>query len=299
MKISSKKEFIDNKLVSQIRDRFADMIIGKCEIFHSYPIDHKAWKKQHGRNWECSSLADAFSKYWWHGSFGENSKKLTALSNELKSVIDEKEGSEHGVFRACVKILDWGQVYRGSIGYLVERYESGELSTSIRHACCILDGEKLRTGPFEDGTLRLDSGMTKIYSLYCTTSIIYDDRVASAIALIVVQLFGISTSEEISRELRLLKIFGHGDKKKQRVIGDNFSYGISRSNHARFNLLANWLIDGAISKAIVDDKSSIERIWEVKLSGKDEGLDGRNTLRRKIESALFMIGSDVNTRNPR
>lgn len=308
----SRHRFTDNQHINLFINTLSEHILGK-EFHHQYDVSMKAWKKsiatQHGKEksgekevWSCSSLNDAFDQYWWHGDYNKNESQLSELANEIREI--QKPGySEQQLFISCIKILDWGQVYRGSIAWLINALESGSLKRLILQGKALIESDAPDITPFCDsGELRMDSGITKIYSLICDNSIIYDDRVASAMTLIAGRTFFNNTNlsleekSHLSKEIKNTESLGHGDSKKQKNKFNNPSYFSSQvkvENHAQLNIYANWIIDEAINRSLKENTPKINRDWKVNINTDQASPDEISHLRRKIEAALFMIGSDI------
>jgi len=98
---------------------------------------------------------------------------LRKLRIELSTSFEGTSVNEHKVFVAAFKVLDWGQVYKGSAGWLIQEYENGCLSKKLKRGAEILDGDEDDVTEFEGNrTLRMDFGLTKVYSLCSKHSII-------------------------------------------------------------------------------------------------------------------------------
>ena len=172
---------------------------------HSYNVVDVRWEKYPNVNNKGSvvhinSLQNALDQYFWPtivededydedkvsfgtASFEDNAKVLLNLKKLLRNALDTND--KDAVFVQSIKILNWGQVYRGAVGWLIERYEVGTLVSDIKSAIEILDGDKSdRLSAFQKQELRIDSGLTKVYSLGSNNSIIYDDRVGAALGLL-------------------------------------------------------------------------------------------------------------------
>lgn len=199
---------------------------------------------------------------------------MRTLSQEIKYALQSNNAKD--VFIQCIKILDWGQVYRGSVSWVLERYENGTLVDDIRYAVQILDGDEWpASNGFIDGSIRMDSGLTKIYSLASEHSIIYDDRVGGALAFLAREYLSSHEIKEVPPELQFMR---GRDKSRNPSRGTLIFPGRPVRGkedeplfpqHAYSNLLANWLV-----AELVDRLGSA---WSA----------------RKVEAALFMIGYQV------
>ena len=244
--------------------------------------------------WKCDSLLDAKQKYQWFGTYGENKKILQGYRDGLKSALDQ--GNEEQVFIFAIKIMDWGNVHKGCVEYVINKYEEKSLCKSISLAVSILDSTTYDLERFDQIQLRMDSGLTKVYSLASSQSIIYDSRVTAALLLIGYRFFGKETLLSLSN----LELFAGGKstgKTQKRMETDEHKavsrvlepFKVNRREEsifpvqAHFNLISNWMLQEAIRKAHINSNNVLER-WE------EENSSG---LLRAVESSLFMIGADI------
>ena len=287
MNFKSKSEFLNVEEIKKYINHLSHLIGGTAQFNHSYQIELKAWKKQHGDLWSCSSLLDAKNKYWWHGTFQENKEQLSFLTKGLKDAISV--GTECDTLYWSMRVLEWGDVYKGCTGFILDSYSQNNLKSRIIDASNILDGEIGDCSRFNDQDLRMDSGLTKVYSLSSEQSIIFDSRVAAAMSLIAWRLFDVKELKEVNK----LKVFAGGKAtgnpvnriKRSHVQGTRiFDQMLTPNNQARLNLLANWILNEAIHVASNKPQNDLYSKWEV--SSKTE-------LLRAIEASLFMIGSDI------
>ena len=279
-------KFSENELQSDENDflNYLGALIAGEEFIHSYAIEHKAWCKAHRSNtWSCNTLVDAKNKYWWHGFYAENAATLEQLSFNLKQSI--KNESEHDIFYHCVRTLEWGDVYKGCISYVLDQYEARTLGSSIREAVDILENTEYKVHLFSQSHLRMDSGLTKVFSLASSKSTIMDSRVAAALTLIACRFF---TQEQLC-SVKELYAFACGKTsgkkpKRSQIRGENvFSPILQPKNQAHFNLVTNWILDAALVEA-KQKNSDLYTTWKV---------SNDSELLRAVEASLFMIGSDI------
>lgn len=284
-----KDEYLSKTHVKGFLEYICNLEVGKAyNLHHEYTIDDKKWAKAlkcDGRppKLVINSLTDAFSEYFWptqpnedeedvdanNSNFESNAIVLNGLSGLLRAAL--KENDSQAVFLQCIKILDWGQVYRGSIRWLVERYENNTLLDDIGRATKILEGNTTSALiDFENESIRIDSGLTKVFALASENSIIYDDRVGAALGLLVKKyLESLNSYIGVPEELDFMP-----GRKKERNSSTKTLKFTGRGNkpsfiHARSNLLANWVV-GAVA-------NNLGRPWDI----------------RRVEAGLFMIGYRV------
>ncbi len=247
---------------------------------HSYGIEFRKWKKENGPEWNCSSLLQAKENYWWHGSFEVNQKKLNVLSDGIIN-----SSSECDALYWSMRILEWGDVYKGCTGYILNKFEKKSLCQDIKSAVDLLESDNYDLKRFDQNDLRMDSGLTKIYSLASKKSIILDSRVVASLSLIACRFF----NEDSLDKLKKLSAFACGtsnssEKKRSQIRGVKiFSPYLKPENQAHYNLVTNWILEAAIIVA-KQKNNQLLGYWSVK---NDTGL------LRSVESALFMVGSDI------
>lgn len=280
----TKNEFKNINSVTVLVDKLTNLITGDQPFTHGYKIQHKTWSKQHGgQNWHVTSMLDARNQYWWFGDIAQNQAELNVLAANLKQSM--YKGDENSTFVNVLKILDWGQVYKGCLSYVVTSFEKGKLISNLKDAIQILESDNVNElHRFDGSDLRMDSGMTKVFSLASHKSIIFDSRVASAITLIAYRFL---TTQQLN------ELFDHnilsvgkapsGSKrhmiKGQKLLARQLGTGITQ---ARYNLLGNWLLNESIDS--IPDFDKVKKNW---------GVLDKSELLRNVEAALFMIGSDI------
>jgi hypothetical protein len=227
---------------------------------------------------ECSVVSQ------FHGVAFDRESNEARLTELRKSLTCALRNSDAGMtFTAAMKILDWGQVYKGSVGWLIQNHESGELVKAIKRAIEILDGDLLSdaTSFGKMPALRMDSGMTKVYSLASERSIIYDDRVGAALGLIVTNFLKDNVEHQCNADKdkvpEALKFMRSATPSRNPSLGD-FKFPPKKSGalHAQSNLMANWMM--------------------CKVAGDLPSLWDKRELFEKLqamESALFMLGYGV------
>ena len=131
----------------------------------------------------------------------------------------------------------------------------------------------------EFGDRRFNSGMTKVYSLLLENFIIYDSRVAAALAWLVWQW---CRSRDPAVPLPPLLAFacptarGGGIRNPDEAA---FPYlNVKPREHAKWNLRANWILQEAFT---------------LPNSGKTSIAPGNFNSLREVEAALFTMGSDL------
>lgn len=229
---------------------------------------------------------------------------------ELPARINKREKL---LFASCLNILEWGGVLnKSSIEWLFDKYKRGKLGHCIQLASDLLtsvDDEDVQyyfskeknmtnqvfkehkdnlSGSQQHRYLLMNAGMTKVYSLYCGESVIYDGRVGAALGLLVSRYLASAnrSDDPVPETLR----FPWGADRKTGVERNPstethiFPKLGSSGMHALWNLRANWILS--------DSLNNRDELWGVK---NDAG--GKNELQKRmlraVEAAVFMIGYKV------
>lgn len=279
LRFSTKFEFLQLPPVMKLVDVLSRLIGGE-DFTHRYI------------KWSCESLPDAKHHYFWHGDFDENKRQTDSLSTGIKRAC--KSGNEHDALYWSIKILNWGRVYRECITYILELYESRTLCGKLRDAIAIMDGEHYDLSRFDQKDLRMDSGLTKVYSFGSKRSIIYDSRVSAALFLIAVKYLSPADVEELESICVLAGGSAQSKTKadKRKRVANKTSQIILKPYikskkfplQAHLNLVANWILQEAIERAYID--GDLVSLW---------GVSSKSELLRAVESALFMIGADISS----
>jgi hypothetical protein len=309
-----REEYLNAEHVKGFSEYLENLINGVSPLKHSYTIKHPAWIRYLGEKlnddhkFVIENFKQALDNYFWvvtedeeadsnreeseevthscvetiitiesNNDYGANARVIEVITKSLQNALDSE--SEDQVFVAAARVLEWGQVYRGSLKWLLKKRDENSLVSAIKDAVEILEsdndsGVKAR---FDHSDLRMDSGTTKIFSFASkrNKSIIYDDRVGAALGLLVVKYLEAqadnSRPETVPKEL----MFMRSGKRERNPSKSKYRFPVRGKNpsrtHAQSNLYANWLIDSLVPRLTKGGWSS-----------------------RKLEAALFMIGYRVN-----
>jgi len=309
---TDKQVYITDPDVEKFLEYFGSLVSGENKFQHSYKVDAPKWKGWIKRQeplpsfyrkiesseatirpaykWCIDDIRGAFDGYFWPVKSGCdadvfkcNKIVLDDLSKEIKEHLENDD--EYKLFAACVKILEWGDVYKGSVSWLLNALEEKALIYRIKMAAKYLDGVSL-----EDmqqfgsrGDLRMDSGLTKIYSLASSSSVIYDGRVGAALCLLIRKSLEMGEVRKVPDLLQFkwggsqAKKKNGKDKRDPSTVGYKFKKLTNNSyEHALLNLRTNWLLEAALPE---------DNLW---------GFERKIDKLRALEAALFMIGSSVN-----
>jgi hypothetical protein len=307
----NKNEYLTHPVVKGFCAYLGELVDGRT-FNYAYKVTWKPWIAAKGllanqSTIQGSCLEDAFKSYFWpvapsdddeeegsgnvapeQASFLANAGQLTRLRDSIRTALSQAD--EQRLFVACMKILDWGRVYRGAVGWLIAQVESRSLAGKLTRAIEILDGDGSSSISEFAGnrSLRMDSGLTKIYSLAAESTIIYDDRVGAAIGLLAREFLRsrhISENEKARRVPHELAFMRSHARSRNPSEGSYAFPGKPTGDragelHARSNLWANWIL-GSIA-------GSRETIW---------GFSDFLSKLRALEAALFMLGYRVDGRS--
>lgn len=225
--------------------------------------------------WKCNSIYNAYEEYRWNGKdFSENAKELNKLSSDLKNGIVNEDTEM--CRSAYVGILEWGSVLHGNKEKIEEKESLVQYLKDAK--------QKLTTGSIERRDyykgVYMNSGFTKIYSLYIDDVIIYDSRMGAALDFLVRCYCEEKKLGEVPGLLRFAYGNSKGGKVNRNPSNGNYTFPLLRNagyydNHIENNLKANWLLGEVLS-----------------FSSKFSELPKGQQL-RALEAALFMIGYEI------
>jgi hypothetical protein len=284
--ILSKDCYLSETIVSEFIDYFRATLDGNEKIYLPIQIVDKKTPKNYPRELILTTLEDGFDSYFWdRQDYSENSIKLSEISEEFKNASKNNLTINEAYFFAVKNCLLWGlgrgAAFNANISWADER--KSNLFNLIESGRNIINSNNPNIGAFQ-AEIRMNAGYTKIYSLICDKSIIYDGRVGAALGFLTKNflLKKYPESSEVPNSLRFPwgKAKGLGRNRNPSFGSLIFpSLNNNSLNHARWNIQANWIIDKALQKT-----SSAKWV---------RGSDGL----RKIEAALFMVGYDFGRTN--
>jgi hypothetical protein len=256
-------------------------------------------KKQKKVALRIDGLRNAVDHYYWMSDSnttpqdGEDNTTKVFRFPDTQPILDRLAGGlrnslngcvrDADVFLEAIKILTWGDTFRGSVSWLTHHHERGQLGNSVQKAREVLQGDTWdpESMPFSDDIrgIQMDSGLTKVFSLASmhspglVPSVIYDSRVAAALGLMSRHALSETDRAAVPPELSFVQMPSttKDDAKRRNASGGEYHFprktkGAKSAGHACSNLLANWIIDQLV-----------------------RDFEGRWT-HREMEASLFMIG---------
>lgn len=248
-------------------------------------------------------LSDAFERYSWplkrielatpagtesitrNSSFAQNEELLQKLSDGIKGCLAQTTVDSTELADWARAIMEWGGVFKRPGNAVWLENLNGGLH---RYLTCALpalqDEDPLLLERLSD--LRSNAGTTKIYSLILPGFVIYDSRVAAALAWLVrcwAQECGIQAPPHLrfgcmrANTQKVPRAVRSPDSKTFKYFAPSGHIRYHR-RHATWNRRANWIIE-QLSKVSTVDRNGVRlpRSWTS----------------REIEAALFMMGEDL------
>ena len=245
---------------------------------HSYAVPSRgklqAWSRTVDGKWSAVGLADAASKYAWHGkNFTENKAEFDRLAADLQSAIQRNSKSD-----VCIilrTIMHWGGAdnsYRQKGTFEWIERNADEISAKHSNAVDLIKDERASLDCFDGVNLTMNSTMAKIVSLADPEQqlVAYDGRLGGALGYFVARF-----TEE--REIH------------QYDVADQLLFAVDRdakrtpdTNRIRFPALFGKTRDLRHATMV---RWASQLIWQVAKEC--------DSSPREIEAALFMWGYNV------
>lgn len=255
------------------------------------PFPHRFTFLKSGQSWDCISIQEALAKYQWPirkefaaiaagAGFQENKQVLAAFSQSLRAAF--AAGDSAALADAAKRVMKWGGTEKGNNEALSQLANAGTTVSYFQKAEQVFGQDALNEAALRDDSIRSNAGFTKIYSLLRDDFIIYDSRVAAALALLVIAYCKENRITQIPaglafRVMPAKEAAGAAYRKLRRpVLGELTFAGVNNSHlaHARSNVMANWVLAEALRGTCFHAAPPAEDL-------------------RAVEAALFMIGYDL------
>ena len=246
------------------------------------------------------NLTDALSQYNWAfnqfpdcrdklhicktKSLEENAKILNFLKIDLETSL---QSNNFEIFRkSAIALMCWGGTHRTRVIGGVPKgnipwFENESNLIIVHQTLKILSSQNDDIHSLRDiGGLRFNSGLTKLYSLLIDDFIIYDSRVAAALAWFVLKFKEIKNLREIPDELKFacMRDGSHiRNPLPNKNIGFSYTEHTNPSIHAQWNIRASWILSEAVKLIPNSDYYSHKNVKPI----------------RALEAALFMWGYDL------
>ncbi len=151
-------------------------------------LAHTWTDRRTGAPWSCRSAFDAFQQYAWRfpslplqgiasgTSFAASAAALASLRTALLNAVSDSDAQQ-----AAAAVMLWGGVGPGNIRWL--QVNAAGLLAMLKATAHAITSNNLLHPILTARSLRFNAGMSKVYSLAVPGMIIYDSRVAAALAL--------------------------------------------------------------------------------------------------------------------
>lgn len=242
--------------------------LGRRELSHGY------YDRSRRRQMSFAGLNDALAQYVWNGrSYPETEQYLQKCADRLGTALAGSD--DHGLKCAAIEVLSWGRVLHGNEKWI---RNATDLRAALRSGCQILSGDDVCAKNIK----RFNAGMSKIYSLLLPKFVIYDSRVAAALAWFVKGWCEQTARSSVPDVLAFRCMEGKESPRSKHPKLRNPSSGqylFPRANtdwqRALWNMRASWLIRHALE---VNKQSVFHQ---------------QRSPERALEAALFMWGYDM------
>lgn len=255
------------------------------------PLPHHFTFLKTGQSWACNSLADALAKYQWpirkefaHIDSGENfqanKRVLDSLASDLRQSL--AAGDSAALADAAIAVMKWGGTEKGNSTRLRNLGQDGTAVSYFQDAARVFGRESLDEAAVRSGRVYSNAGFTKIYSLLRDDFVIYDSRVAAALALLVIAYCQKAGLTQVPDGLAFRVMPAkEGANARHRKLRQPAWQGLAFAKvnnvhlaHARSNVMANWVLGEVLQGVRFHAATQAEDL-------------------RALEAALFMVGYDL------
>lgn len=264
--------------------------------FANTQIRH-TYNPPHAKSQSFAGLEEAFDRYRWEfcvrlpgdnfetrgHTFQDNEAVLGRLRLGLANVlsIPDSINRDLQIYEWSVAVLGWGSARPHNELWLVKNREG--LSQDILAGMSIVAGENDSIEQVTSHFRRFNAGMSKLYSLLVPSAVIYDSRVAGALAWFVTRWCIETRRERVPDTLAFPCLIAKENQNPQHPKIRNpshrrFKFPTLRHHPATFahwNMRASWILQAALDSAagsrFKNSKSPL----------------------RALEAALFMWGYDL------
>lgn len=299
----NRADYLTNQDVSSFAAWLAEQLKDDAALGHQYE------EARSGRRLSFDRLSDALINYEWKfelelpgsrtasgSTYSENCSALdklrAGLQNALKKTpADTRDSTVNQTRDAAISelrdwaiaVVKWGGVSNGNKEWLqYNRYRLKAEFVNVR--------EQLSNGTDSIRSMRFNSGMSKIYSLLSEDLIIYDSRVAAALAWLVAVWCRNTNRHSAPADLAFRCMPAkEAQTSRRRKIRNPSGCGIEFLNvnnrsgiHARWNIRASWILTKALELSCKENTTFHRQVNKM----------------RALEAALFMWGYDLSESCP-
>jgi hypothetical protein len=245
---------------------------------HSYAVPSRgksrAWSRTVDGKWSVAGLADAASKYTWHGkNFTENKAEFDRLAADLQSAIQRDSNSD--VCTILRTIMHWGGAdnshrQKGTFDW-IER-NADVISAKLSSVVDLIKNERASLDSFDGVNLTMNSTMAKIVSLADPEQklVAYDGRLGGALGYFVARFTEQRDIHQYDVAEQLLFAVDREPKRTPDTNRIRFPALFGKTRDLRHATMVRW---------------ASQLIWQVAKEC--------HASPREIEAALFMWGYNV------
>jgi hypothetical protein len=245
---------------------------------HSYAVPSRgksrAWSRTVDGKWSVAGLADAASKYTWHGkNFTENKAEFDRLAADLQSAIQRDSNSD--VCTILRTIMHWGGAdnshrQKGTFDW-IER-NADVISAKLSSVVDLIKNERASLDSFDGVNLTMNSTMAKIVSLADPEQklVAYDGRLGGALGYFVARFTEQQDIHQYDVAEQLLFAVDREPKRTPDTNRIRFPALFGKTRDLRHATMVRW---------------ASQLIWQVAKEC--------HASPREIEAALFMWGYNV------
>jgi len=256
------------------------------------------WINRRSREaWTCQSLRSAALLYNWRfqiklpgadsaitgHTLAENGIVLNRLSAGLRQAVTRLD--DHQTLEWSLAVLSWGGVTNRNDEWLQDNQVG--LAAYLAHNAELLDDPLCNTDNVKN-LGRYNAGMTKIYALLLDAHIMYDSRVAAALALMVRRYCEACDLSEVPEPLRFALPPGRTEANQRGPNIGPYYFPLVRGDETRRHSLA---LRSALNASWLLKEIVLHDGGEAVFNGVD--FPDQVSPLRALEAALFMVGYDV------
>lgn len=190
--------------------------------------------------------------------------------------------AEYELLYVCTRVLEWANAGQGAMQYVRERAQAQALSASLARAAALMDGDAEAAGVFDGVRLLSCPQLGHLYAIVNQRTVVYGSRLAAALCLACRHY--LTTGDAGRRDIVAvppLIDYRLPNPRPRRdpslPCGPRFRPVTDTSQHSRWNLRANWVLDAVAGE---------EEVAAALGGSRPERL-------RSLEAALFMVGDRV------
>ncbi len=215
-------------------------------------LNHTHVSRRTKKVFRCDSLYSAYQNYKWTASFTrpdgrrysgtsreDNEDALRFLASTLRGSVNK--GDVDLCLRTCIAIQEWGGTRR-NIGRLNEI--GPEIVNYLLDARERLNPETYVTGLKKNRDIHMTSGFSKIYSFLMDDFVIYDSRVAAALAMLIREFCVETGLCSVPDRLRFSMTAARSEANRDPSC-EKYSFPMMQYYGTRYldnNIKANWLL---------------------------------------------------------